>query len=725
MKKLISAVLTMMICLCPLCLAQAQELTDGEYFASGEGRNGPVTLQMLIKDGKIEHVAVTEHSETEGLADPAIERLPELIVASQSVCVDVVSGATMTSNAILSAAEDCIAQAGGDASTMQPVEIAAEKKLVAGTYQGTGHGHHSDIVVEMAVTENSIESVKVISSGDNINIGNAAISVIPGKIEEYQSIAVDTVTGATYTSRAILSAVEDCLRQAGGEEAILAFNTPIEKAERNTEEKTETADVVIVGSGLTGVTAALAAQEQGADVVILEKLSYYGGISQTSAGCFKISTYVDEDGVSDYYKYLLYKSTGLMQDDDAKVNSYPNEEACRILAEQAKPTGEWLESLGIGIIYQDMPDDMNGRFNMGFGMFYDGVHSEPDNCAAAITEMVERFLSNGGRLYLETPVTALVTDESGAVVGVKAEGKDGNYTFECKAVALCCGGFGANAEMIAELAPAFKGETVGATGIGNTGDGIRMAREIGAAVETDNFLMGGSGHTFHSDYDNIQPFADAETPKASLYVNPMGQRVNSEDPLSYTPAITYCNPDAEDYYWAVMNEDVANTKYYENAYFPSEDTCRGVYIDLIREALENGKEGVYKADTVAELAKMMGVVPSTLEYTLARYNKLCRNGVDEDLGKNAAYLIEMTEGPWYAVKADMEFFGTVGGLVTDVEAAVLREDGTQIQGLFAAGETSNHKVLNMSYSGGVSVSENLVFGKIAGDSAAKAAGFAK
>ncbi len=725
-KKLLVLLMALALC-CQSCFALAAGFTAGTYAATVDGHNAPMTVEVVFTADAIESIAITAHGETPGISDPALTRVPQMIVDAQSVQVDTIASATVSSKAIIAAVSDCIVQAGGDPAAMAPKAAKTyEKALTAGAYTATAHGHHSDVIVETVVTADAIESVTVTAHAETLHIGDAAVEKMPAAIVAHQSVAVDAVTGATYTSRAILNAVEDCLRQAGGDDAIMAFSTPVEKPERSTEEKTETVDVVVVGSGLTGTVAALAAQEAGAKVVILEKLPYYGGISQTSAAAAKIDALDDENGEGEYYQYLLYKPVGLMQDRDAMVNGYPDLEAAQVLADLSRPTAEWMAEMGVTVNYIEGMRDELGLFNMSLAKLSDGVHlNTSDECGGAIEVMMNRFLENGGKLYLETPATELITDETGAVVGVKAEGMDGNYTFNCKGVALCCGGFGNNPEMIAELAPAFAGETMGGTCIGNTGDGIRMAREIGAAVYKDNFLMGGAGRAFITDYDLLTPYADCESPKAALHVNPMGMRVNSEDPVSYTSAITYANPHTEDYYWIITNEEVANTNYYVSPYYPSEDTIRGNYIDLLTEALAEGKPGIYKADTLEDLARMINITPTTLMYTVSHYNNLCEQGEDTDLHKNPQYLIAMTEGPWYAAKADMEYFGTVGGIVTDATSAVLREDGTAIPGLYAAGETSNHKVLNMSYSGGVSVSENIVFGKLSGEGAAAAAGFAK
>ena len=189
----------------------------GTYTATAEGRNGPLTLTMTLSDSGITSAEVTAHSETAGIADPALEKLPLSIVDAQSLDVSAVSGATVTSEAILAAAAECVRQAGVDpASLSSTVGASYEKNLTPGAYQATRHGHHSDVTVEVQVSQSAIESVAVLASGETLHIGDAATGALPAQIVETQSVGVDVITGATYTSRALLGAVEDCLEQAGG-----------------------------------------------------------------------------------------------------------------------------------------------------------------------------------------------------------------------------------------------------------------------------------------------------------------------------------------------------------------------------------------------------------------------------------------------------------------------------------------------------------------------------
>lgn len=684
----------------------------GTYTSSTDGMNGPVSVEVKFSDDAIQSVIVIEHKETAGISDAALTQIPANIVNGQTLMVDAVSGATYTSNAIIEAVTDCVVQAGGSVEALQFASNKGYSKAMSpGVYNATSHGHHSEIKVEVNLTTDAIQSIKVVDEGETYNLADPALKNIPVRIIETQSIGIDVITGATYTSRAILNAVGDCIKQAGGDEALAAFSTRIPSEPWSTEEKTVDTDVVVVGSGLAGISAALSAQGAGANVVLLEKLPYFGGTSQTAAGGF---SYNEDPELM--YDYMMQKYTGILQGDTYMGGEFPKPSLVRVLAEQSASTIQWLADKGAGFYYiNNLVSNYYGNKKADgtvedslywhqYAIFNPGGAQAPDTGGIIFEKLIKEFLDNGGKLYLETAAVSLITDSSGAVKGVKASGKDGKYTFNAKAVVLCAGGFGASEEMIEKYAPAYIGE-VNVTLNSNTGDGIRMAADIGAAVYESGFMMGGSGHSLMTDKNMISPYGDAETPKTALYVSPNGLRLNSEAPESYTNSMLHVNPDSRDYYWVIINEKNAAT---------SEE-----YMDILKENLADGNERFFKENTLTELANTIRIPHNALAYTMNRYNELCKDGEDKDLFKNPAFLVAMEEGPWYAVKAYMVYFGTVGGVVTDETAAVLNEKGERIPGLFAAGENANLGLFNLSYTGGYALTDCAVFGRVAGASAAE------
>lgn len=720
--KILRSFVCVLVAVCMMIISIPSEAENptfvpGTYQGKGEGRNGFVDVEVTFSDSRIETITVKSHAETPGISDGALELIPKMIIESQSLNTDAISGATITSEAIIKAVINCVQQAGGDVEALQQKDKKNyEKVLTSGAYRAAARGHHSDVVVEVVIADNVIRKIEVVEERETYNIGEAAFEVIPEQIVKNQSISVDTVAGATYTSQALISAVANCLVQAGGENALLAFSDKVVSAPWSDEIIELDYDVVVVGSGMAGIAAALAAQENGAEVALLEKLSYFGGISQTAAGGF---VYPSDggNGIEGFIERLINRSIGVMQGWMDTPNAIINKESVKVLAENSFDAIKWMEEKNIELFtmessvknnYQILNEQgqMEPRTHMqNVALWKEDGASAPDVGAIALKKLVNTFTSNGGDLYLETPAYSLITDDAGSVVGVKAKGKKGQYTFNAKAVCLCAGGFGASEEAIAEYAPAYMGET-NVTLVSNTGDGIKMGQEIGAAIYEDAYMMGGSGHTIVSDAVMISPYADAVTPKSAVYVNPQGIRVNSEDPEAYSNSILHVNPDSRDYYWIIINEDVA---------------AQSEYINILKEQMSNGDERFFKAESLSSLANLLGIVPNTLINTMDNYNRLCEIGQDTHLFKNPKYLVEMKEGPWYAVKAYMQYFGTVGGLITDENAAVLNKDGQIISGLFSAGENSNHGVFARCYSGGISLTEALTFGRIAGINAAKEA----
>lgn len=671
----------------------------GTYTATVDGRNGPLTMEGVFTEDAIESLTVTSHSETEGISDGAIQDLPQQIVDAQSLQVDAVAGATITSEAVIAAVKDLVEQAGGDVQALENAGTAEySKAMTAGTYTATARGHHSDVTVEVTVSDEAIESVTVVADDETYNISDAAIDTVPGRIVEHQSVNVDGVAGATMTSQAILNAVRDCIEQAGGQEAVNAFNVRAGETP-STEEFTMEADVVVAGSGLTGIAAALAAQQEGASVILIEKLPFVGGISQTAAGGITIP-FDNGANTDDFARYRLTQNAGIFK--DTQLNGYPNPAMVDTLTNNAYDAVAWLGENGIS--FRTFDATYQGC-KLTFACYDYGEEWQAPNVGGYVQQLLtNRFTENGGILITECTATNIIMQD-GKVAGLKAEGNSGKYTFTCPSVVLATGGFGANEEMVEQYAPAYSGE-YNTTLSGNTGDAITMGLEVGADVYTSGFMMGGTGHTYMTEADLEATYADHTTPKTSVYLNPLGLRVNSEDPVSYTPSANYVNPDGEDYYWAILNEEQAQST---------------GYIQYIDEIMANGGDA-YKADSLDELANMIRMPAANLQYSMNRYNQFCENGVDEDYGKSADYLVKMEEGPWYAVKATMTYFGTVGGLVTNENAEVLTPEGTTIPGLYAAGEASNGGFFNMSYSGGFALSIDATMGRIAGTNAAKLAG---
>lgn len=197
------------------------EYPDGTYEATVEGHNGPLTVVVTVEGNVITDVEVTEHEETEGLSDPAIEEVPAAIVASNSTDVDVVSGATVTSEAIIAAVEEALGNEDGAEAEEGPVVKAAS--YVDGTYEGTAEAHNGPLSVSVTITDGEIAEVTVTEHEETEGLADPALEEVPAAIVENNSTEVEVVSGATYASEAIMEAVDQALL-----EAAIAYEVTVE-----------------------------------------------------------------------------------------------------------------------------------------------------------------------------------------------------------------------------------------------------------------------------------------------------------------------------------------------------------------------------------------------------------------------------------------------------------------------------------------------------------------
>ena len=288
MKKLLSGVLTAAMAFSLVACSSTDNggstgsFTPGTYEGTAAGRNGDVTVSVTLTENEISEVTVTAHEETAGIADPAIEQIPAAIVAAQSTQVETVSGATITSQAIIDAANAALESAGVDPSTLTPGEVeAGEVAFTAGTYTGTAQGYNGPVSLSVTFDETSITDIQLGEHSETDHVGTPAFDIMIPEIIEANGTGIDSVSGATFTSAAIKAAVEDAATQAGCDVNALRGNTITHQAG---EEITGTWDVVIVGAGGAGMSVAIAAAKEGVDVVVIEKAAFVGGNTSRSTG---------------------------------------------------------------------------------------------------------------------------------------------------------------------------------------------------------------------------------------------------------------------------------------------------------------------------------------------------------------------------------------------------------------------------------------------------------
>lgn len=559
----------------------------------------------------------------------------------------------------------------------QVLTESTEGKFKPGTYTAEAQGRNGIIRVSVTVDENSIKEVKILEHSESVGIADAAIEKIPLKIVEGQTLAVDVVAGSTITSNAILLAVEEALKQAGADIEAL----------KNKREEIVTGDVitydteiVVVGAGGAGLSAALEAANQGAKVILVEKLAMTGGSTARSGGkILAAGTDIQkahgiEDNADLYYEFL-------MQIGEGKIN----EKKARIIADTSLENFNWLVENGVEFSKNVEALHPTRKPARGHYVAVQDGKVEQDGHGWAITQPLEKKAREAGvEILLETPAKRLITDSTGAVVGVECENVKGQKVIiNAKAVILATGGYDKNPELLKEYAPLV--EPVYTTvSVGNVGDGLIMAREVGAKIEAH-----GGAILLYLD------LSAGVGEVGGLYVDSTGSRFMNETDFWFTRT-------------RILLERQQKIMYYITDTKGKLDNFDGL--------VEAGR--IFKADTIEELQERLGM--TELVKTVERYNALAKKGVDEDFNKSPEYLMPVDEGPFYAIPFVQVTSGTFGGPLTNEKAQVISTNGDIIKGLYAAGEVANGDVFYKEYPGsGSSISMCIAFGRIAGREAAQ------
>ena len=599
----------------------------------------------------------------------------------------------------------CNSSTGGSSATStSDSSTETSAKYTPGTYVGKAQGIRREVEVSVTFDENSITNIEVTSHGETKNIADAAIEKVPAEILEAQSLDVDVVTSVTFTSRAIINAVEEAAKQATDDISSLTAKRTVEKE----NDETIDTDVVVVGMGLAGATAAVSAVDEGVKVVAIEKAGAAGGSSKYSGGFITAvgTKQTQEEGVTitadDYF--ASYNA----QEDLSEKKDETDRDAMKAMIERSASDIEFLDNHNDPITGPD-----------GFGSDFKVWHYPADRASAFdgeaagadhIVQLMEWLNKQDNfSIYYNTPATKILTDANGKVSGVECTRNDGStLTVNAKSVVLATGGYAASKEMMERFCPDFPQEWVlpyTTSSMYNTGDGITMAEALNADVYEDGWWMdlaigvdvGGYSTYFPDTLNGLINYANY------FVTDGTGKRILNVNSLYGPRSIVFAK---------AMEE---TGKIY--SIFTKEGFENGIQFIEDNNRVDN--KNVYKADTLEELAEMTGMDANTFVEQVNRYNEMCEKGVDEDLGQTT--LIPIGEGPYYAVDIKTITMGTIGGLKTDDDKHVLDKEGNAIDGLYAAGELINGKYFNQVYTSGCAQLLSLDSGIIAGRNAATSA----
>ena len=564
-----------------------------------------------------------------------------------------------------------------------------------GTYTGTAAGKNGDVKVEVTFSANAIDSVKVVEHSETAGISDGAIENIPAAIVENQSLAVDTVSGATVTSDAILKAVADAVAQAGGDVEALK-NAAAPAGEK--EAKELSADVIVVGGGGAGMAAATRLAQLGKSVILVEKSGFLGGAISVSGGNQVVmgSQLQIDNGVADD------SVESMVADFEANGANKNNKEILTLFAENVGAATDWLVA-NCGITFEEGLHQL-GEYSHNRELAYTGG-------GAGFAEAMRKAVEEAGvQVLLNTKAESLIAD-NGTVTGVKAASSDADYTLTAGDVVLATGGYGANKDMLTD-------EMKSALYYGpasSTGEGIQMAQAVGA--QTANMEYGkrypngievSEGMAKSTIAGNIVGWT-----MSAILVNKDGNRVVNEKASNRTILEEELKQEGGELYLLL---DAETFEAWKAKLAPA-----GISDADIEKYLEaNGTTTPVFAHgkTLEEAAAAAGINADNLKATVEKYNGFVAKGSDDDFGRAASYLTKtIGEGPYYIVEQKPRFATTMGGLVINTSMQVLNEAGEPISGLYAAGENCG-QVMGDDSPSGANNAWALTSGKLAADAIA-------
>lgn len=568
-------------------------------------------------------------------------------------------------------------------------EEANQMTYTPGVYTSKQAGKDGDVEVIVTFDDHSIVSVEIGENNETEGIATEAFNRIPQAIVDNQSLGIDTVSGASVTSGAIIDGVADAVAQAGGDvEALKAVAVAGQDTAGETIEKE--ADIVIVGAGASGLTAGISASEAGAKVLILEK-GVNAAVSNgaQAGGPIAAGTKVQQEAGEDLTVETLYQH---MSDyGNGTIND-------ALLKNVLNLSGETIDMLGDAGLHVYLRQD-------AYGIGFRARHGFEERLLDRTTPLTNIIEANGGEIMYETAGEKVLTDDNGIANGVEAHQADGTKVIvHAKAVLLATGGYLGNVDMIHEK---FGNVTVNPLGNElSTGDGINMATAVGG-VEDRNWGIVANEFSGSNHKAGPWSFGSNQNLRFGVYgglmVNKEGNRffneeIMAERPLSGAESAlrqgTYYAVIDQAYYDSVCEQGIFKTlgepDYWvagvRNLSDSAPDSMAQVKVlteakSQLDEAVEQG--WAFKADTIEELADHFGL--ENLPETVANYNEMCANGQDTEFYKNNVFMTPVTEGPFYVFEYETSAWCTIGGVKVDDSLRVLDANNDPIPGLYAAG----------------------------------------
>ena len=559
------------------------------------------------------------------------------------------------------------------------------------TVEGTGVGKHGDITVAVTFDAGKIQDIKIVKNAENPILAKKVFTDLKDQVVALSSTDVDLISGATFSAKGFIDAVNDAAKKAGVTLA-KADKKALKKAARELP-KTSNYDVVVIGAGGAGFSAAITARNAGANVVLLEKMPAVGGNSLISGAEMNVArNWVQPKlGINDDSPELHAQDT--FKGGDGKGDM----KVINVMTHEALDAAKWCRDY-LGVRFEDD------------NLFFFGGHSRKRALIPVGhtgTEFIAKFQAKADELGIPVitnmKAEELIKNKDGRVVGVKATMDGSEYTFNAKGgVVLATGGFGANPEMVKKYNPKIDERFKTTDAPGSTGEALYMAERAGAELVNMGYIQ--TYPICDPLSGAIELIADARFDGA-IMLNQEGKRFVEELQRRDVLSEAILNQTGR-YCWVLWNDkigSISNTvKAHANEY----------------EAFT--KQGVMATcDDLKCIADFTKIPFDQLQKTVKRVSDMAGKGNDKDFNHRAG-LMDMQQGKYYVIKAVPSTHHTMGGVRINEKAEALTAEGKVIPGLWAAGEVTGvtHGTNRL---GGNAYTDIIVFGRIAGEAAAKAA----
>ena len=569
--------------------------------------------------------------------------------------------------------------------------FAAASMAAPVTAEGTGVGKHGDITVAVTFDAGKIQDIKIVKNAENPILAKKVFTDLKDQVVALSSTDVDLISGATFSAKGFIDAVNDAAKKAGVTLA-KADKKALKKAARELP-KTSNYDVVVIGAGGAGFSAAITAKNAGANVVLLEKMPAVGGNSLISGAEMNVAkNWVQPKlGINDDSPELHAQDT--FKGGDGKGDM----KVINVMTHEALDAAKWCRDY-LGVRFEDD------------NLFFFGGHSRKRALIPVGhtgTEFIAKFQAKADELGIPVitnmKAEELIKNKDGRVVGVKATMDGSEYTFNAKGgVVLATGGFGANPEMVKKYNPKIDERFKTTDAPGTTGEALYMAERAGAQLVNMGYIQ--TYPICDPISGAIELIADARFDGA-IMLNQEGKRFVEELQRRDVLSEAILNQTGR-YCWVLWNDkigSISNTvKAHANEY----------------EAFT--KQGIMTTcDDLKCIADFTKIPFDQLRKTVKRVSDMAGKGNDKDFNHRAG-LMDMQQGKYYVIKAVPSTHHTMGGVRINEKAEALTAEGKVIPGLWAAGEVTGvtHGTNRL---GGNAYTDIIVFGRIAGEAAAKAA----